>query len=177
MPPNRPAGGLKGRLRSPVAGIPQIQILAMLDSMAFFRGRILWITRLHVCQWVAYIRVRVAKVQVHQTHHQRAHQNTTHTLANFREVIVAVRRGDVRLHLYGGASLCQQNVTGRSTDIPPTIHRCSSSRPMSSQPARPPQLPPGWTLQWYVLLSQQDPNMIQGCRRRQKCVRGNSDRP
>ena len=92
MPPYRPAGGLKGRLRSPVAGIPQIQILAMLDSMAFFRGRILWITRLHVCQWVAYIRVRVAKVQVHQTHHQRAHQNTTHTLANFREVIVAVRR-------------------------------------------------------------------------------------
>ena len=92
MPPNRPAGGLKGRLRSPVAGIPQIQILAMLDSMAFFRGRMLWITRLYVCQWAAYIRVRVAEVQVHKTHHQRAHQNTTHTLANFREVIVAVRR-------------------------------------------------------------------------------------
>lgn len=36
--PNKPAGGLNGRLRSPVAGIPQIQILAMFDSSAFFKG-------------------------------------------------------------------------------------------------------------------------------------------
>ena len=44
--PNMLGGGLNGRFRSPVAGTRQIQSLAMLDSNAFFRGRMLCTTSL-----------------------------------------------------------------------------------------------------------------------------------
>lgn len=44
--PKGPAGALKGRLSSPVAALPKIQIWASLDSKAFLMGRIDWMMRL-----------------------------------------------------------------------------------------------------------------------------------
>lgn len=44
--PKGPAGALKGRLRSPLAAVPQSQILASLDSSAFLTGRMDWMIRL-----------------------------------------------------------------------------------------------------------------------------------
>lgn len=38
--------GLNGRWSSPVAGVPHTQILAMLDSRAFLKGMMLWMTSL-----------------------------------------------------------------------------------------------------------------------------------